>query len=135
MGAACWRWSGSICRRSLARGSHVPGRPCGRSSWASDCRAQCSLRPNEQMERVMGDHRAGSVARASRPRDGLVVVFPTRRTRWRSRCSRKALTSLTAMIFMFGLDQLGRGLGVVLVIPSSAGKFGAAAEFHRWDRS
>ena len=89
-------------------------------------RAVQAFVPREQMERVMGDHRPAAVARASGSEWSRRRV-PTRRRRWPSRCSRRAPTSSTAMVFMFASTNLVVELGIVLVV--LIGWQFAAAEF------
>jgi len=82
--------------------------------------------PKEQMERVMGDHRAGSVARAS----GLGMVSSScsyAATAMAKSLFQKGADFTTAMIFMFASTNLVVELGVVLVI--LLGWQFAAAEF------
>ena len=60
-------------------------------------------------------------------RDGRRRAARTRRRRWRSRCSRRAPTSSSAMVFMFASTNLVIELGIVLLV--LMGWQFAAAEF------
>ena len=82
--------------------------------------------PKEQMERVMGDHRAGAVARAS----GFGVVSSScsyAATAMAKSLFYKGADFVTAMVFMFASTNLVIELGVVLII--LLGWQFAAAEF------
>jgi uncharacterized membrane protein YraQ (UPF0718 family)/YHS domain-containing protein len=82
--------------------------------------------PRDQMERVMGDHRPGSVARAS----GLGMVSSScsyAATAMAKSLFQKGADFTTAMIFMFASTNLVIELGIVLVV--LLGWQFAAAEF------
>jgi uncharacterized membrane protein YraQ (UPF0718 family)/YHS domain-containing protein len=82
--------------------------------------------PREQMERVMGDHRPGSVAKAS----GLGMVSSScsyAATAMAKSLFQKGADFTTAMIFMFASTNLVLELGIVLVV--LLGWQFAAAEF------
>src|SRR6476660_3083681 len=71
--------------------------------------------PREQMERVMGDHRPGAVARASGP--GMVSSSCSyAATAMGKSLFQKGADFVTAMIFMFASTNLVIELGVVLLI-------------------
>ena len=82
--------------------------------------------PKEQMERVMGDHRPASVARAS----GLGMMSSScsyAATAMAKSLFQKGADFVTAMVFMFASTNLVIELGIVLVI--LMGWQFAAAEF------
>jgi uncharacterized membrane protein YraQ (UPF0718 family)/YHS domain-containing protein len=82
--------------------------------------------PKEQMERVMGDHRAAAVVRAS----GLGMVSSScsyAATAMAKSLFQKGADFVTAMVFMFASTNLVIELGIVLVI--LMGWQFAAAEF------
>ena len=112
---------------ACARRSSCSGRRSGRWSSASRCRARC--RPSCRRTRcnacwaITGPRRS----RARRASAWCRRAARTPRRRWRSRCSRRAPTSSSAMVFMFASTNLVVELGIVLFV--LMGWQFAAAEF------